>query len=591
MAAKKFRWSVDGGASWAYEEAELPFTLSGVSAADTVIVEAIGTGVEIAPQGTQTETHVFILAGQSNMVGRPAFDGGAGYPAGTLQVARAGTWSGGADGALVAAASPLDHWDAQAGDMGLALQFVIDYVAANPAVTVVLIPAAKGGTSFGANEWGVGTTLSNDLIARANALFAANPSFVLRGILWHQGESDADDGNTVDYPADLDAQFAEFRAAISVASATTPIVLGELGRFAAASGNRLIIQNFIRDTVNRVPYTALVSSLDLTDQGDNLHFDAASLRIFGTRYQAALSVAVANAPAVPAQVTGLAAVAGDGQVTLSWAAPAYNRSPITDYRIEVSTNAGTSWSVVADGVSTATGYVHAGLTNGTAYLYRVSAINAVGTGASSATAGATPVAAGGAVAVLAYDSAYDTSDLTSYSFSVDLGAGDVIVGIANRSSIGNGNYPSAVTVDGGSATLVAAHAISTIQYHSFWRISSTTARTATVVVTLPTVQLRAGVHVWTLGGADVTSITDTFSANPVSSVTIDVAAGGCLLALESAISAGVTGREPWANYGDTFGVATADLAVTAAETGHAVSATLGGTTTNSGLSVLFVPVP
>lgn len=43
MATRSFRWSIDGGATWNYEEdAELPFTIDGVGANDPVWVEAIG---------------------------------------------------------------------------------------------------------------------------------------------------------------------------------------------------------------------------------------------------------------------------------------------------------------------------------------------------------------------------------------------------------------------------------------------------------------------------------------------------------------------------------------------------------------------
>lgn len=45
MAPRKFRWSVDGGATWTYDEQELPFNLSSVTRYDTVIVEPIGDGV------------------------------------------------------------------------------------------------------------------------------------------------------------------------------------------------------------------------------------------------------------------------------------------------------------------------------------------------------------------------------------------------------------------------------------------------------------------------------------------------------------------------------------------------------------------
>jgi hypothetical protein len=47
MSARKFRWSTDDGATWNYEEQDLPFVLPGVDATDTVIVEAIGDPVTV----------------------------------------------------------------------------------------------------------------------------------------------------------------------------------------------------------------------------------------------------------------------------------------------------------------------------------------------------------------------------------------------------------------------------------------------------------------------------------------------------------------------------------------------------------------
>ena len=82
---------------------------------------------------------------------------------------------------------------------------------------------------------------------------------------------------------------------------------------------------------------------------------------------------------------------GATQITLTWTSPASNGGRATSgYKIEVSSNAGTSWAnLVANTASTATTYNHTGLSAGTTRHYRVSAINTVGTGPVSNTANAT----------------------------------------------------------------------------------------------------------------------------------------------------------------------------------------------------------
>jgi hypothetical protein len=86
---------------------------------------------------------------------------------------------------------------------------------------------------------------------------------------------------------------------------------------------------------------------------------------------------------MPGQVTGLIATAVPGQIDLSWSAPGNGGDPITGYRIERRTCAG-SWSVlVADTGTTGTSYSDTTVVPGTCYGYRVAAINGVGTGAAS----------------------------------------------------------------------------------------------------------------------------------------------------------------------------------------------------------------
>ncbi|HEX5458229.1 MAG TPA: fibronectin type III domain-containing protein, partial [Candidatus Nitrosotalea sp.] len=95
---------------------------------------------------------------------------------------------------------------------------------------------------------------------------------------------------------------------------------------------------------------------------------------------------------IPQPPTGLTASAiSSSQINLSWIAPTNNGgAPITGYKIERSTDSGSTWStIVSNTVFASTTYSNNGLTASTTYTYRISAINSVGTGQASVTASAT----------------------------------------------------------------------------------------------------------------------------------------------------------------------------------------------------------
>jgi hypothetical protein len=92
-------------------------------------------------------------------------------------------------------------------------------------------------------------------------------------------------------------------------------------------------------------------------------------------------------PGLPGAPTGVTATAANGQATVSFTAPPSNGSAITSYTVTAS-----------PGSATATGAASpltvAGLSNGTAYTFTVTATNAVGTGSASAASNTiTPVTA------------------------------------------------------------------------------------------------------------------------------------------------------------------------------------------------------
>lgn len=105
----------------------------------------------------------------------------------------------------------------------------------------------------------------------------------------------------------------------------------------------------------------------------------------GTSAFSSASTAVTPAT-VPGAPTSVTLTGGNAQVAASWTAPASNGgSAITDYLVEYSADAGSTWTTFTRAASTATSATITGLTNGNNYVVRVSALNATGTGSASAT--------------------------------------------------------------------------------------------------------------------------------------------------------------------------------------------------------------
>jgi titin len=149
---------------------------------------------------------------------------------------------------------------------------------------------------------------------------------------------------------------------------------------------------------------------------------------FQVRALNAVGASNASAPgtgtprAVPSAPGDLAAVASDRAVSLSWSAPASdNGAVVTDYVIQRATSSMGPWTTVSDGVGTATTATVTGLTNGTRTFFRVAAVNAAGTGATSALAEATPFTVPDA-AVISSLSAADGALVVDLSSSSDGGA-------------------------------------------------------------------------------------------------------------------------------------------------------------------------
>lgn len=222
--------------------------------------------------------HLFLLGGQSNMAGR-------GLLTPEDQTPDPRVYALSQDGVWAPAVDPI-HWDKPQAGVGLGRSFGIALAHANPEITIGLIPAACGGSPIEAWTPGGyhGQTQSHpydDAIVRTRRALADG---ALRGILWHQGESDADPELAPAYRDKLARLIARFRAAFG--QPTLPFLIGQLGRFPETPWHaaKAQVDAAHRELAAELPRVGFVSSAGLTCLPDGVHFDALSLRTFGRRY-------------------------------------------------------------------------------------------------------------------------------------------------------------------------------------------------------------------------------------------------------------------------------------------------------------------
>ena len=215
--------------------------------------------------------HAYIFAGQSNMVGRANYDDGASHPSNTYM------WS--QTDSLGFPTIPLDHLDERNGDMGLDIGFAQAFVAENADVDLILIPVADGGTGFASGNWNPGNSTYENMVTRVTNAFNTYPDMILKGFIWHQGESDKSSANRANWPTAWNAMIDDFIAR-SVMTNETPVVVGGIIENDADSIAMNVVIEGVADARAKTTYVDITGLTSF----DNLHFDSASLRILGTLY-------------------------------------------------------------------------------------------------------------------------------------------------------------------------------------------------------------------------------------------------------------------------------------------------------------------
>ena len=228
--------------------------------------------------GAEEQRHIYLLMGQSNMVGRGEMTRWAPHPR-VLSFSKAGKW--------IPAVDPL-HETSSRDRVGPGVSFgrgVLHVVDKD--VTIGLVPCAVGGSPL--SRWVKGGDLYEATVRRARE--ATKHGGTLRGILWMQGEKDAKDLVLAkSYAKRLDATILDLRREFGMPElpfvAALPCV--ELAERDDRPGAELVSES-LKGLPHRVRHTATVDSSGLKSTGDQAHFSTPSQRELGRRYAEALA--------------------------------------------------------------------------------------------------------------------------------------------------------------------------------------------------------------------------------------------------------------------------------------------------------------
>lgn len=219
---------------------------------------------------------VFIMAGQSNMAGRGMVE-----PIDTISNPR--ILSINSNGEPILAKEPLNLYEPIMKGLDCGVSFGYELLKHIPdSVSILIIPTAVGGSSI--NQW-IGDSLHRNvkLLSNFRQKVAIAKNFgEIKGLLWHQGESDAKEMAVDTYSKKLKGLFESFRKIIN--DKKLPIFTGEIGTFATHDTFENAINKVIVNNAKKDKYTFLIQTDDFTDKGDKLHFDSRSQRIMGERF-------------------------------------------------------------------------------------------------------------------------------------------------------------------------------------------------------------------------------------------------------------------------------------------------------------------
>ena len=245
------------------------------------------------------EYDVYLLAGQSNMDGRGAmsdladdqkkpFDNAIIFYRNASRSTDA--WRPLAPGFSV---PPKYKGELPSPTFGPEIGFAHSMLKKHPKQKLALIKGSKGGTNLRA-DWKPGVKgdpqsqgpqyrdFMETIQVAKQQLRDQGHQFKIRGLLWHQGESDSKSSTKV-YKRRLKELINRIRQDVDLPE--LPIVVGEV----FDNGKRDSVRAAIQAVAEESPTVGLVSSEDTSTSDPGTHFDTKSQLLLGERYASAMS--------------------------------------------------------------------------------------------------------------------------------------------------------------------------------------------------------------------------------------------------------------------------------------------------------------
>lgn len=264
---------------------EIPQESANVLIVEDGVVKQVPNKI-VGGSGGITGYDIFVIGGQSNAVG-------SGTPRLSTDVFPAKTYQYTQGGNIEAATEYLSFAGMNGGvssSHGVNFQytFVEKYIADSQLANgraILLVPCAVPGTSFLSGRWAEGGDLHTAMLDRITAVRdLVGDKGTFKAVLWHQGESDVADRNTVDnYKAQLGKLIDNTREI----TGTIPFIMGEWQRdwlATQSNGDNMLAGLYALSKEKEDVHVVSSAMLAGDDAAGNIHFSAEAQRTFGKRY-------------------------------------------------------------------------------------------------------------------------------------------------------------------------------------------------------------------------------------------------------------------------------------------------------------------